>query len=548
MQAKNLRKQGKWSPNEDELLVQAVQAYKKTHVGQKIVFSVVVQNVVGRSAKQAQERWENHLRPDLKRGEWSVEETISLLDLIAEHAQDWSTIAKEIPQRGFHGIKVKGRTLLREIVPKRRAARLVKLGKTTVGKRDVEWSLEDQKRLLHLHLEASERSSSDNFAPIVEELSVIRPEAELERKVLKSCQCDGCLVKKQDILAFGGDFKSAWSKFTAKKMRSQYAKNDTVAPTAPSTSPVKVTVVNIDIESAEYTQKRKHRRLAHEQLTKTIAEGSMMDIGELKKRLARRRSSSKSCDTSTDASSLGSDGDRRRLFRSESSKTIESGTTAELSLSEKEFMLDADVGEEKGAFLDVVKRFEGIPEFTDFVEGYTKYLSSMTNRLLNSSKLYGNICLSNPFLSHMLHTKFNEKHVDPWYDLDFLFPSSPEAQKFSPNKPIGAIAFQVGSCLALDADKEACKLIGSFRHRHWFDMQASPLHAFFLLGNMFPKLVKYGQVWCRQIFKKAGGGLGVYLVHVQFKYFNQGACRFRVQDISECYPHLIQHEACMLSY
>jgi myb proto-oncogene protein len=37
-------------------------------------WSQIAESITGRSGKQCRERWHNHLRPDVKKGEWTVEE------------------------------------------------------------------------------------------------------------------------------------------------------------------------------------------------------------------------------------------------------------------------------------------------------------------------------------------------------------------------------------------------------------------------------------------------------------------------------------------
>ena len=404
---KVLRKQGKWSPLEDELLLNSVNEYKKLHnfkKGDKIIFSEVVRKVVGRTAKQAQERWDNHVRPDLKRGEWSEEETTKLLDSIGVHGQDWSKIARKIETRGFHGIKVKGKTLLKELVPKRRAAKLLKQGKVMATKENAgAWSPSDRNLLIKLHIE--EKAS---FEVIVEKLSVIRSEAEIEREVLKICQCEECVLKKQEIASLGSDFKSSWSKVAAKHLRRKM--RDDASCTSGSTE------YDSDKNTNKATGPQKRKVDNHSPSNNTpcilprnnsnhLNRHQFASVSKTNANILTKRSST-TASSSLDDSSDGSDQFRKDITRYKSSR---SSLPAFMDVEELEFLLNADVGDEKDRFLEGIEKFQSNPELQDFVEAFTKYHSAIYNRLLNSSKLYGNLSLSNPFLSHMLHSKFNKQ-------------------------------------------------------------------------------------------------------------------------------------------
>ncbi len=85
-----------------------------------------------------------------RKGEWSAQEELQLLQLMNKYGQDWSSIRKEMNYRSFHGIKVKGRNLLGETGAKVSSRK--KKGKDVKKNCNPEfWSLEEHNLLLELH-------------------------------------------------------------------------------------------------------------------------------------------------------------------------------------------------------------------------------------------------------------------------------------------------------------------------------------------------------------------------------------------------------------
>ncbi|KAH7290486.1 hypothetical protein KP509_30G050500 [Ceratopteris richardii] len=90
---------GPWTPEEDRYLKQLVEQY-----GDK-KWSVIAQHMEGRIGKQCRERWQNHLRPDIKRDGWTLEEEQLLIALHRQLGSKWAAIAKLIPGRTENNIK-----------------------------------------------------------------------------------------------------------------------------------------------------------------------------------------------------------------------------------------------------------------------------------------------------------------------------------------------------------------------------------------------------------------------------------------------------------
>ena len=48
----------------------------------------------GRKGRQCRERWFNHLAPEVKKGDWTIEEDTLIVACVAELGTKWSEIAK----------------------------------------------------------------------------------------------------------------------------------------------------------------------------------------------------------------------------------------------------------------------------------------------------------------------------------------------------------------------------------------------------------------------------------------------------------------------
>ncbi|KAI6045097.1 hypothetical protein EDC04DRAFT_3105251 [Pisolithus marmoratus] len=83
-----------WTAQEDELLARAVAEH-----GENDNWKRVAECVPGRTNKACRKRWLHSLSPDVKKTAWTPEEDRMLLELYDVHAGKWAAIAKHIPGR-----------------------------------------------------------------------------------------------------------------------------------------------------------------------------------------------------------------------------------------------------------------------------------------------------------------------------------------------------------------------------------------------------------------------------------------------------------------
>ncbi|XP_019170625.1 PREDICTED: protein rough sheath 2-like [Ipomoea nil] len=93
-------KKGPWTPEEDQKLVAYIQQY-----GHGSWRSLPSKAGLKRCGKSCRLRWTNYLRPDIKRGKFSLQEEQTIIQLHALLGNRWSAIAAHLPMRTDNEIK-----------------------------------------------------------------------------------------------------------------------------------------------------------------------------------------------------------------------------------------------------------------------------------------------------------------------------------------------------------------------------------------------------------------------------------------------------------
>ncbi|RDX81995.1 Transcription factor MYB102, partial [Mucuna pruriens] len=97
---KNGLKKGPWTPEEDQKLIDYIQKHGHGK------WRTLPKNAgLKRCGKSCRLRWANYLRPDIKRGRFSIEEEEAIIQLHSVLGNKWSTIAANLPGRTDNEIK-----------------------------------------------------------------------------------------------------------------------------------------------------------------------------------------------------------------------------------------------------------------------------------------------------------------------------------------------------------------------------------------------------------------------------------------------------------
>ncbi|KAL1523885.1 hypothetical protein AB1Y20_018804 [Prymnesium parvum] len=98
-----------WGAEEDEDLRKLVEIH-----GIKS-WSLIATFLNARNGKQCRERWRNHLRPELNKGEWTPEEDVEIWDRVQQLGTKWAQISEQfMPCRTDNDIKNRWNSIIRK--------------------------------------------------------------------------------------------------------------------------------------------------------------------------------------------------------------------------------------------------------------------------------------------------------------------------------------------------------------------------------------------------------------------------------------------------
>lgn len=110
----------KWKSNEDEELSRLVGAAQGNEIDWNKISAEMTNRGYKKSARQARERWSNHLDPRLERDSLNSQERLQLLDHQARLGNSWKAISANFRGRSDNGIKNQFFSLIRKSLRKAR--------------------------------------------------------------------------------------------------------------------------------------------------------------------------------------------------------------------------------------------------------------------------------------------------------------------------------------------------------------------------------------------------------------------------------------------
>lgn len=98
-----------WNPDEDEQLRHLVEIHGVKN------WALIATQLNMRNGKQCRERWRNHLRPELNKGDWDTQEDVDIWDRVQQMGTKWAQISETyMPSRTDNDIKNRWNSIIRK--------------------------------------------------------------------------------------------------------------------------------------------------------------------------------------------------------------------------------------------------------------------------------------------------------------------------------------------------------------------------------------------------------------------------------------------------
>ena len=98
-----------WTPEEDAVLMNKINTLGLVN------WNVIASDLPGRTGKQCRERYHNHLREGIRKGDWTKEEDDIILSTHSQFGNKWTVIANRLTSRSSNDVKNRFKSIAKNI-------------------------------------------------------------------------------------------------------------------------------------------------------------------------------------------------------------------------------------------------------------------------------------------------------------------------------------------------------------------------------------------------------------------------------------------------